>query len=369
MKTKLIILMFIAFGIINLIYAQDTSNDLQGTLEQLSGTAGKSYVDPFAQAVATDFNGGWFHKVPKAEIFGWDLEFGVVAMGSFFNSDKKTFETEHAKFRFTRDQATQIVEKPSDMPDEVYQAFIDQFIQTDFTVGIYGPTIIGDKYDEETGANGIHVVFPTKTVTYDINGLPVSVNVPEYDYPLQIGGLLSDLPAMPLVAPQLTLGTAAGTQICIRYLPETTIDETIGKISYMGYGIQHNPAVWLPFKIPVDVALAFFTQNLKVGELAELSGTTVGLNVAKTFGLKMLSVTPYAGIAAESAKMKFHYDYEVQTLAGPMTNRIAFEIEGQNTTRATLGLNFRLGIINLNVDYNLGKYQSATAGFMFNFSF
>lgn len=369
MKARLIILMFFVGCIISFLYAQDSeSNDLQGTLEKLSGTAGKSYVDPFAQAVATDFNGGWFHKVPKAELFGWDLEFGVVAMGSFFNSDEKTFDTANAKFRFTRDQAMQMTSQFSGSYG--YENLLDQIVQTDFSVGINGPTIIGEKYDEETGANSIHVIFPATDVTYYLpNEQQVTVTVPEYDYSLGVGGLLTDLPAMPLVAPQLTLGTIAGTQICIRYLPKTTIDETIGDISYTGYGVQHNPAIWLPVKIPVDVAMAFFTQNLKVGELAELTGTTVGLNVAKTFGYRMLSFSPYAGIAAESAKVKFHYNYEVETLAGPITNRIAFEIEGKNTTRATVGLNFRMGIFNLNFDYNLGQYQSATAGFMFNFSF
>jgi hypothetical protein len=174
---------------------------------------------------------------------------------------------------------------------------------------------------------------------------------------------------MPLAAPQLTLGTIAGTQISIRYLPDTTVNDQVGVVSYQGYGIQHNPAFWLPVKIPVDVAIAFFTQDLKVGDIAEVTGTTIGLNVAKTFGFKMLSFSPYAGVDAESAKMKFHYNYVANTAVGAVPSRIAFDIDGKNTTRATLGMNFRLGLVNLNVDYNIGKYQSATTGFMFNFSF
>jgi hypothetical protein len=365
MKAKLVILILILCVSFTWLNAQN----LQDTMEQLSGTAGKSYVDPFTQSLAVDFNGGWFHKVPKAELFGWDLEFGVVAMGSLFNSDQKTFNTSNATFRFNREQAEQIVPQPSGMSDAIYQGFIDQFIQHDFHVGIHGPTIIGDKYDEATGANAIHIVFPAETVTYTVNGQPTSVTIPEVDHPLAVGGLLSDLPGMPLVAPQLTLGTIAGTQISVRYLPETTFDPTVGKISYQGYGIQHNPAFWLPFKIPVDVAFAFFTQDLKVGDLAEVKGSTVGMNIAKTFGYKMLSVSPYAGIAAESANMKFHYNYVADTAVGAIPAHIAFEIEGKNTARATVGLNFRLGLFNLNFDYNLGKYQSATTGFMFNFSF
>jgi hypothetical protein len=364
MKTKLFVLVLMLCATLSWLNAQD----LQGTMEKLSGTAGKSYVDPFSQALAVDFNGGWFHKVPKAELFGWDLEFGVVAMGSLFNSDQKTFRTSESKFRLTSAQADLLI------PTE-YATYHDQLlnllISTDFRVGIYGPTIIGNKYDpanEET--TSINVFFPDTTLTLPVNGQKMDFHIDGHTYPLGVGGLLSNLPAMPLAAPQLTLGTIAGTQVSIRYLPKTTFDKTVGEISYQGYGIQHNPAFWLPVKIPVDIAFAYFTQDLKVGDLAEVTGTTVGLNVAKTFGFKMLSFSPYAGFSTETSKMKFHYEYLLNTTNGePTPVNIDFTIDGKNTTRETLGLNFRLGLINLNFDYNLGKYQSATTGFMFNFSF
>jgi hypothetical protein len=363
MKTRLIILIFITCGILSFLYA----DDLQGTLEKLSSTAGKSYVNPFSQALAVDFNGGWFHKVPKAELFGWDFEFGVVGMGSFFDSNEKTFSTENAAFNFTHDQALQLTQQFAGTPG--YDNLVNKIVETDFTVGIHGPTIIGDEYLESDPNTSILVDFPSTVVTYDVNGQPVTVTVPGQIYPLGVGGLLYNLPAMPLVAPQLTLGTLAGTQVSVRYLPDTTVDPKIGIVTYQGFGVQHNPAFWLPVKLPVDIAMAFFTQNLKVGDIAELTGTTFGLNVAKTYGYKMLSFSPYAGVNAESAKMKFHYTYQVDTEVGSVNPRINFEIDGKNTTRATVGLNFRLGLTNLNIDYNIGKYQSATAGFMSNFSF
>jgi hypothetical protein len=358
MKTKLIILVLMICGIFSFLYA----DSLQDTMEKLSSSAGKSYVDPFSQALAVDFNGGWFHKVPKAELFGWDFEFGVVAMGSFFNSSEKTFQTNNAPFRFNDEQAQALV---ADQPAQYQQPLIDYIVSHDFNVNFSGPTIIGDKYDDTTGANSINANFEGATIT--VSGQDILI--PAQSVPLKVGGLLTDLPAMPLGAPQLTLGTVAGTQVSIRYIPNVTINPTIGAIDYQGFGIQHNPAFWLPVKLPVDVALAFFTQKLKVGDIAEINGTTVGLNVAKTFGKKLLSVTPYAGVDAESAKMKFHYNYIVDVAGQPVASRVAFEIKGKNTTRGTVGLNFILALINLNVDYNIGKYSSATAGLMFNFSF
>ncbi len=366
MKTKLIILILTLCAMLSLLNATD---DLQTTMSKLSGTAGKSYVDPFAQSMMVDFNGGWFHKVPKSKFLGLDLEFGFVGMGTFFNSDQKTFQTDNASFRFTDAQAEELIAGVT-YPASAHDQLIDQITGQDFFVNFSGPTIIGKEYDAVTGENSINVNFQGTVIPVSTVGGSQDITIPAKSVPLKIGGILSDLPAMPLAAPQLTLGTIAGTQLSFRYLPEMTTTDQIGNIKYSGFGIQHNPMYWSPIKIPVDVALAFFTQNLKVGEIAEISGSTIGINVAKTFGAKLLSVTPYGGLASESAKVKFHYNYVPEVASGStaVPVKVAFDIKGENTTRATLGLSFRLAIINLNFDYNLGKYSSGTFGFMFNFS-
>jgi hypothetical protein len=138
----------------------------------------------------------------------------------------------------------------------------------------------------------------------------------------------------------------------------------------MGYGIQHNPAVWLPMDIPVDVALAFFTQTMDIGSIVTSSATTTGINVSKTFGAKLLSVTPYAGVAYEHSSMTFDYKYIVDSTEpdAPEYIRIKFDAEGKNTSRITAGLNFRIGLLNLNADVNVAKYPSVTAGAGLNFS-
>ncbi len=346
---------------------------LEETLNALSGDAARNYVKPMVTSFGSDMNSGWFHKVPAAKVFGWDLEFGFVFMGTMFADKDKDFSVT-GKFRFTKEQAEEMVEN-SDLdipPGAVYDALIEQIISRDFNVEIAGPTITGPAYDDmdtpdtDDDLNYIYVYFPETDFTVDNE----TYTVPYSKTVIPFGGLLEDLSFMPLTAPQLSLGTIYGTQLSFRFLPEVEMTPEIGNLSYSGFGIQHNPQAWLPVEIPVDLALAFFTQSMDIGSVAEASASTYGINVAKTFGAKLLSVTPYLGLSGESSKMKFHYDYQTgSTSPGvPETIKINFEVEGKNTSRVTTGLSFRLAIVNLNFDYNIAKYPSASMGMMLNFS-
>jgi hypothetical protein len=256
-----------------------------------------------------------------------------------------------------------------------YNALVDQIASQEFDLGIKGPTITGDAYDDmgtpdtSDDLNAIRVYFPAQNVTFQYLGAAEEKPVPEHIVVIPFGGLLKDLPALPLATPQLSIGTIYGTQLSFRYLPEMELTPEIGSLKYLGYGIQHNPAIWLPFKLPVNFALSYFTQQMDIGTIVETNASTFGLNVSRTFGLKLLSVTPYGGISAESSKMKFHYDYQTNstTSAVPETLPITFEVKGKNTSRLTAGLSFRLALVNLNFDYNLAKYPSASMGMMLNF--
>src|SRR5439155_563530 len=98
------------------------------------------------------------------------------------------------------------------------------------------------------------------------------------------GGIISKLPVLPLMAPQLTIGTILGTQATLRWLPSIELDPKLGKFSYLGFGIQHNPGVWLPFHMPVDVSGGFFTQKLEVGKVFSAQSMAMGVTASKTLG-------------------------------------------------------------------------------------
>jgi hypothetical protein len=356
---------------------QVQAQTLEETMTKLAGSAASAYVNPIVTGFGADLNGGWFHKAPKAEMYGFDLEFGVVAMGTFPGAAAKTIPAgTQGLFRFTggyysgdfidnpdgtKSQAEALAENIngwSFFSPSQKQQVIDKIAAQDFTVGITGGTIVGSKTDT------IKIVFPEQPVDF---GAPIgSQTVPGSSVAIpNVAGLLENVSVIPLGAPQLSIGTIAGTQLTFRYLPSVQISSDLGKFSYFGFGIQHNPGLWLANPLPVDVAVSFFTQTLKAGTIFKTTATAFGVNVSKRFGPGALNVTPYAGFMIESSKMTFDYTAQFTNSLGTQEVPVHLELEGANKSRLTLGLSIKLLFLNINADYNLGKYNSATAGLMF----
>ncbi len=330
--------------------AQDGDLDLEQTLQQLSDVAAKNYVRPISDAMGVNLNGGWFHRAPQAKILGFDLEFGIVGMGTFLDDEDKSF-SETAPWRFTRDQAEDLV---SGLNPAVQNAVIDEILSNDFTVTIAGPTAIG------TDDDNVSVAFSGATVLGEI--------IPSETFELEdIKGLAQDLDIIPLGAPQLSIGTVLGTMATFRWLPETEIDKDIGSIKYFGFGIQHNFQSWIATPLPIEVSLGYFTQKLEFGDIIDLTTNSFGLTLSKHNGGRFFNLVPYAGYMFESSEMDVKYDFDVDTPTGTETQSIAFKLDGINENRTTVGLSLRLAILNINADYNFGEKNSATAGLMIAF--
>lgn len=360
-----------------LIGTQVQAQSLEETMTKLAGSAASAYVNPIVTGFGADLNGGWFHKAPKAEMYGFDLEFGLVAMGTFPGDAAKTIPAGTSGiFRFTggyysgdlihnpdgtKSQAETIAEQINGwntFPMSYKQEIIDKISSQDFTVGITGGTIVGSKTDT------IKIIFPQQDVDF---GSPIGTRtVPGSAVAIpDVAGLLENVSVIPLAAPQLSIGTIAGTQLTFRYLPSVQINSDLGKFSYFGFGIQHNPGLWLANPLPVDVAVSFFTQTLKAGTIFTTTATAFGVNVSKRFGPGALNITPYAGFMLESSKMTFDYTAQITNSTGTTNLPIHLELEGANKSRLTLGLSIKLLFLNINADYNLAKNNSATAGLMF----
>jgi hypothetical protein len=350
---SLILGMIICFNFAGSVLAQGES--LEETLQQLSEDAARQYVLPISSAFGANLNGGWFHKVPGAIKMGLNLEVGLVAMGSSFPDDSRSFAV-NGKFRFSGTEAQQLVSGQGYSP-QVEDALVDQITSQTFEVGISGATV--------TGAEDDHILIEFPEQSFSVGG--AQYTVPSQSVDLGFGGFkdLADLKLLPLASPQVSVGTVYGTQATFRYLPSVTLNGDLGTLKYFGYGIQHNPGVWLKDPLPVDIALSFFTQNLKVGELFKANATAYGLNVSKRFGTVILNITPYAGFMFENADMEVTYNYIVDTPAGQYSEEVNFKLDSENKNRLVLGLSLRLLAFNLNVDYNASKYKSYTMGLTF----
>lgn len=354
------------FGVTATSTAQvNGTEDLESFLEGLSKDAATKYVAPIVTAFGTNLNGGWFHKAPSAKMFGLDIEFGLVGMGTFYpkGAEYLNFSTS-GSFRFNTPQARELV-TGLNLPLVIEDALVAEITNIDFTVGISGPTIIGDSETAiEIDFSGADITFIDPTT-----GLSRTQTVGAMVIPLKdgagnpIGGFapLADLSFLPLAAPQASIGTILGTRATFRYLPSITISEELGKFEYFGFGIQHNPGVLLPIPLPIDVSVGYFTQTLKIGTLFEAKTKAYGLNASKKLGVGPINITPYGGLMFEKTTIDVAYTFFVDD----QEIDIAFELEGENKSRLTFGLSLRLLIFNINADYNIGKYNSVTVGVMF----
>ena len=355
------------------------ATSMQEAIQQLTGDAAKQYVAPIVSGIGADLNAGWYHKAPPAKKFRFSIEGGALVMGAMLGDGKKSFSTAQS-FQFDSAQSSALIGHHIDTSDnnplkdqakKARLALIDTIRSKNFSVGMNGPTIIGSS-DSSANVKFTGVTIPY-TYTYNSVTFRDSTRIPDTTVALKnVTGLLGDFTSypLPLIAPQVTLGTVYGTNVTLRWLPTMPLGD-VGNFSFFGFGIQHNPAVWFNTSLPVDFCVGYFHQDLTFGSLFDASTNAYGIDVSKQLGWRLLNITPYAGFQLESSTMSFHYDFKASqkdVTTGVVTKTdipVKFDLEGDNSTRLTVGISVHVLILNINADYNLAKYNSLSAGIMF----
>jgi hypothetical protein len=328
------------------------AQNLEQTLSNLSSDAANAYVSPLISAFGSNLNSGWVQKVPEAKIFGLDFNLKIIGMGSFFSDQSKTFN-KSGTFRYSSDEVDRILIASNINPNSsTGQSIKTTILSQNWNVNISGPTVVGNKEDK------VFVEFPGA----NINGQHVGTY---RDSLAGVGGYLNNLPIFPSAALQFTLGTLYGTALSIRYFPSIDIQD-VGKFSFWGIGAINNINMWIPNPLPVDLGIGVFYQKLTVGDIFEGTALQYGAYASKTFG-NIFSVTPYAGLTVESSTTTIKYSYVFDTPYGPYTDKVSFDMSGENSVGFTLGSTFKLAVININVDYKLAQTNTLSGGISFGF--
>lgn len=328
-------------------YAQnnsDNGNSFNSTIQSLSSDAAKGYVGPIVSSFGSNLNTGWITKAPAPTKFSFGLELKIIAMGTVIDDAQKTFSTV-GSFNFTESQATDIAASTG-TSSGTQTAIKNELLSHAWTLLFSGPTIMGSK-DQNVILN-----FQGQTV----QGQPIP------DYTLSgVSGFLNNLSMFPTATIQLGLGTVYGTDLVIRWFPKVNIKD-LGDFSYWGFGFKHNPAVWFPDKqFPVDLALGYFYQDLKVGTVFETKAYMFGIYASKTFGT-IIAFSPYIGLTTESSTTTINYDFTYDDINGnPQTSNINFQEDGTNSLGFTVGAAFKLAILNLNIDYKFANVKTVSA--------
>lgn len=331
------------------------AQDLSGVMEQMAVDAAKGYSSPIVDAFGANLHNGWFNRAPGAKIFGLDLKVGLVLSGAFMRDEDLTFATTGV-YRFQEDEATDLANSIPGLPAELTDEAVSQIMSMDFQASISGPTVFGSESE--------NVMVATQNQTIVVGGN--TYVIPGQNVVLDgVTGLIEDPGIFPHIAPQLTVGTIYGTQATIRYLPDITINDALGKLKFFGFGIQHNPGVWFSNPLPVDISLGYLRQNLKIGTLLDATTSAYALSVSKTFSAILISATPYAGFMLEKTEMTFSYLYDLGGNSGPIA--VDFTVEGVNKKRFILGVGVSLLGLNLYADYNIATIKTVSLGVVYGF--
>ncbi|MBZ0198771.1 MAG: hypothetical protein K8H86_02810 [Ignavibacteriaceae bacterium] len=343
------VLLLVAFASGTLIAQSD---DLGVLFSEMSQDAVTAYTRPIISGFGSNLNTGWVAKAPSDSKFDFHLDIKFLGMGSFFGSADKTFETT-GMFRFTSNQADQILAASGISTSNFsYSTYKNTLLNTDWTVNMSGPTILGKEGEV------LNVEFQGTV----INGQPIKATKFSVN---NVSGFLKDLSVLPMAAFQITGGTFYGTDVSLRFFPSISLGD-LGKFSFFGIGFVHNPGVWLKNPLPLNVGVGFFTQTMKVGDIFSSTANQFGLYASKTFGAG-ISVTPYTSLTVESSTTTLQYAYEYDTAAGHQKTDLKFDLEGDNGVGFTIGAAFSLAIVNLNIDYKLAKTSTASAALVFGF--
>lgn len=311
------------------IHAQDFAREMG----QFIGQNARQFIEPVADGLVTSLNGGLFSN---SDVPGLSLGLQAVVVGSFVSDDQRTFLS--APF-------SRVVE---------FQYNGLPFLG-DLEIGpTQLPTAVGLSR-KSTFSGRLQRIRP--------KGLPY---VPgPYDFIVQnttvsIGGY-QDVNLIPVLAPQLSLGTVHGTSIMVRFLPRVHFAD-VGDVNVFGIGIQHDIGRY--FSLPLNVSAQLVYQSLSAhGTIPEVrvsideSTIAFRLHAGRLFGGKPFQFGPFISLGYETGSVTVEYSF-----ADPYLGNQTIEFNGISHLRASFGVQAKLSIIMLNAEYNIAAMNGFGLG-------
>jgi len=278
--------------------------DISEDLEQFGKENGQKYLQPFVTAFGSDLNSGWFHK---AKIRPFNIGFTINGMLAVVPSDEKSF----------------MIHNPN--PD---------YYEGDYqkTATVFG----GNGAEFESTVPGVENLR-----------LPNGFNI----------GMV------PLLVPQAHLGLPAGFEVAFRLIPKYDIKD-YGELFFWGVGAKYQVSKLIPMLttlLPISVQASY--QQLEVSDIIKVKSTF--FNVHASRGLVAFPITLYGGIGYEDTKLEAKYTYTEPWPDGEIKS-IDFNISGENSLRFTAGVSLKILLLDVMLDYSVGKYQTVRLGVGFS---
>ncbi|MBU8870162.1 MAG: hypothetical protein KOO60_04715 [Gemmatimonadales bacterium] len=290
------------------------ADNLEDLLQQVGTEYAESYSAPFINTFGPNLTSNFFST---ADISWHSITFGVGVkfMSSTIDEEDQTFSREINDIDFAPFLPVQ---------NSGYNQRGDIIMS--------GPTIFGS-----TETDGTIRFVPDNRAEFSIVAIPGLVETTN----------------VPMFAPELYVGGLYGLKATLRYLPEIASDN-YGKTKFMGYGLQWSAKGFMP-KLPVDLMVGFFSQDLDVGDLLKTTSNSYFVGASKSFSL----LTAYAGLAKEDSEMTITYHFD------DLDKDVSFTVEGEQSSRAILGGTLSIPGMKLNLELGKGSVTTYSAGLMF----
>ena len=336
-----------------LIIGRVYSQSIEDNLKSMANANAKKYLGAFPTAFGMNMNSGTFHKAKPHKVLGFDI---TMSMSMAATSDAaQTFEfilpAEDILVPITI--AGQQYELEIN-PDEVYDEFRT-------TSTIFGPPFSNTiSVDNDKAINSIRTQLAGKGVAQNqIDLISDSELAPLVDenFPALVTPEGLNLPFIPALIPQISIGFPKDIELSFRGFPSSDIPE-YGKVEFLGYGgkIGLNQFIPVPNIVLPDMALGYYAINLTMGDIIKMNNSITMFQISKSIPF----LTVYGGLGLESTTADLNYSY-ADALSGTSTP-IHFSNTGENNFRTVIGMMFKLAILSINADYNIGAFNTLNMG-------
>ncbi len=332
------IVSYVVFGVAFLASRPAFAQQLPDVIADVGAEYAELYLQPVVNAFGADINAGLIHT---AKVGGgalpFDLFLGLKVMGAVIPDIDRTLDIAY------------------ETPYAFHAPDGNRYnVPVTFEIND-GPTVFGDTSPGTVTGNIRHTVHP------GADGLENTPDDIVIDSTLSFNVLpgLYDGSIAPLAVPQLGIGSLAGTDLIVRYLPRVR-HENYGHLEFVGIGLRHSVDRYIP-GLPFRIAGHFMVQRLLITntaseEILSTSSLAAGVAISKTF----VFLTLYAGIQTEETTVSVDYTFgeELSEVEG---ENISFELAGDTTLRGMAGASLKLGPFLVNVEASQGNHRTVLA--------
>lgn len=312
---KVILILLLSVGVYTFSYAQ---SDLGTVLQSVGQEYAQHYLAPFTTGLGVNLNSGFmggYNPSGYSKIPIWPhLYAGVKFSGVVMNNNDKFFSL---NFRTTTNVGGYVV--PVNW--KVYNA----------------PTVFGNSSPAVAEGTFTDPLGQTHTIKDTL-----------------IGGL-EDTKFIPLVIPQIGIGTILGTDIIFRTVPGVKVGD-YGSFKLFGGALRHCIGAYA--QMPFDIAVQFGFQSFGIKDINNnkfIDATSYFGNIQINKSFPVVSI--YGGAQVEQYSVDVNYKYG--------SSVISFNQKSENHIRGIAGATVSLGPARFNADVNFGYTFAFTTGFGF----